>query len=214
MMDFIIDPCLALYLPLHELDGASFMSKDAGGHQCSVTGALWKLNGRWFDRQDDRIDCGSGSALQIATSVTWELWLNPDNLAPRQTIFSNTPYGLEVGSNISNIPAYTNTIGLVRHGVGDGCVAQNGALTTGWHHLVYVKREDGATNELYLDGLSLSLQSNQNFNWASSGTHYLGARGGASQWYGNLIGEARIYHRALTSPEIQQNYIATRWRYQ
>jgi len=28
------------------------------------------------------------------------------------------------------------------------------------------------------------------------------------------VGEARIYSRALTLPEIRHNYLATKWRYQ
>ena len=42
----------------------------------------------------------------------------------------------------------------------------------------------------------------------------IGARDtGSVQNWGGLIGEARIYHRALTLPEVQHNYLATKWRY-
>ena len=58
-MNFIFDPSLVLYLPLYQLDGASFVSKDAHGHLCSVTGALWRPNGRWFDGTDDTIAADS-----------------------------------------------------------------------------------------------------------------------------------------------------------
>ena len=33
-MDYIFDSSVALYLPLCELDGTSFQSKDAYGHMC------------------------------------------------------------------------------------------------------------------------------------------------------------------------------------
>jgi len=55
-MNFVFDPSLELYLPLYELDGSSFMSKDACGHICLVTGALWGSQGRTFDGGDDYID--------------------------------------------------------------------------------------------------------------------------------------------------------------
>ena len=43
-MGFIFDPSLVLYLSLWKLDGDSFMSKDAYGHLCTVTGALYSIN--------------------------------------------------------------------------------------------------------------------------------------------------------------------------
>jgi len=50
--DFIFDPSLVLYLPLYQLDGWAFMSRDAYGHLCSVTGAKWTPQGRDLDEQD------------------------------------------------------------------------------------------------------------------------------------------------------------------
>ena len=64
-MDFIFDPSLVLYLPLYELDGASFMSKDAYGHLCTVTGATWTPRGRSFDGTDDHIALPQ-AAYQVA----------------------------------------------------------------------------------------------------------------------------------------------------
>ena len=43
---FKYDPSLVLYLPLGELDGDKFMSRDAYGHLCAVTGATWTPNSR------------------------------------------------------------------------------------------------------------------------------------------------------------------------
>ena len=70
-MNFIFDPYLVLYLPLYELDGASFMSKDAYGHLCTVIGALWRPNGRYFDGIDDRIDLG---IALLGNANTLEIW--------------------------------------------------------------------------------------------------------------------------------------------
>lgn len=56
---FIYDPECRFYLPLKRLDGNSFMSKDARGHLCTRSGALWGPDGWYFDGADDKIDCGS-----------------------------------------------------------------------------------------------------------------------------------------------------------
>ena len=74
-MDFIFDPSLALYLPLYELDGASFMSKDAYGHSCTAIGALWRPNGRWLDGINDYINCGADTSFDISGTMTLEVWM-------------------------------------------------------------------------------------------------------------------------------------------
>lgn len=53
--EFILDPSLALYLPLYKLDGAKIMSQDAYGQLFTVTGALWQPDGRLFDGSDDML---------------------------------------------------------------------------------------------------------------------------------------------------------------
>ena len=78
-MDFIFDPSMVLYLPLYELDGASFMSKDAYGHLCTVTGALWTSQGRDFDGIDDSITLPT--AFDSLTDLTLEAWLLCNNAA-------------------------------------------------------------------------------------------------------------------------------------
>ena len=76
-MNIIFDPSLVLYLPLYGQDGASFMSQDAGGHLCAVTGALWRPDSRYFDGIDDKINCGHSPALNLTSGVTVEVWFKP-----------------------------------------------------------------------------------------------------------------------------------------
>ncbi len=74
--DFIFDPYLKLYLPLYELDGASFMSRDAYGHLCTVTGAFWTPRGYSFDGGRDYINAGSHSVFTLGTlDWTFEFWV-------------------------------------------------------------------------------------------------------------------------------------------
>src|SRR3972149_6505876 len=71
---FQYDPSCVLYLPLYELDGASFASRDAYGHLCTVTGATWGLQGRTFNGTSDWINCGTSSIL-VPPQITLEFWL-------------------------------------------------------------------------------------------------------------------------------------------
>src|SRR3990172_13167350 len=74
---FIYDPSLVFYVPLYELDGTTFQSKDAYGHLCTVTGALWRPQGRDFDGTDDVISAPDHNALDITGTVTLISWFYP-----------------------------------------------------------------------------------------------------------------------------------------
>jgi len=85
----ITDPNLVLYLPLHRLDGASFMSRDAYGHLCTVTGALWTPQGRSFDAvPDDYITVPDHSVFDISAELTVLVWVKCANLAGGETFLS------------------------------------------------------------------------------------------------------------------------------
>ena len=76
-MDFIVDPSLVLYLPLYKKDGSSFVSGEGYGHLGTVSGALWRPNGRYFDGVDDKINLPDVSPLSPTSQITLEAWFNP-----------------------------------------------------------------------------------------------------------------------------------------
>lgn len=216
-MDFIFDPSLVLYLPLHHLDGASFMSKDAYGHVCSVTGALWRPQGRYFDGLDDRIDCGDKAAFELGTSdYTLEAWVKPVVDGTRRTVFSKYAtdvYGIWIHTD-DKWHAYTYDA----MGGGISTYSIDAAVADRWYHLVaikYPRAVGGAYQDLYIDGEF----DNQNYSGGvadldtSGASLFVGSRN-ALEHFKDTIGEVRIYRRALTPLEIQHNYLATKWRYQ
>ncbi len=210
--DFIRDPSLVLDLPLYKLDGASFMSRDAYGHLCVVTGALWRPQGRDFDGNDDYIDCGGGIGLPIGNSDrTIELWVKPDTLANWTGFFL---YGtLAAGGAIL---FYTGSDGdrllLGRHGLS---VTSSLVLTTGVFQHIVATVSAGDQVNFSLDGQHAGPYTLSGIDTTLNVT-YIGMGGGACDDpnMDGLIGEVRIYSRALTPLEIQHNYLATKWRYQ
>lgn len=61
--------------------GNIIRSQDSIGHLCTVTGALWTSQGRWFDgagAADDLINCGSATVLDnLLTNFTVAAWIKP-----------------------------------------------------------------------------------------------------------------------------------------
>ena len=213
MKNFIYDPSLVLYLPLHMLDGASFMSKDAYGHSCAVTGALWTPQGGSFDGTDDYIGCGNPASLNITDKVTVEAWVNSAGYAgDNRTI---------AGKHYSSYQLAVLNTGEIIFQLGVGGVdkmARTGAgvayIVDGeWYHLAGVYNK--ANVLLYVNNILFTGDAATGDIDTNAYAVEIGRRPGPNDdWWKGLIGEVRIYNRALSSLEIQHNYLASKWRYQ
>lgn len=212
-MDFILDSSLVLYLPLYEPDGNSLMSKDHYGHLATVTGALWTPRGRTFDGVDDIITCGSVSQVNSLTAITIEAWakhtvggvLDVVTLVWKQGVIALG--GGWVAHKAQFYPWTTTgqiTSGASTTSIDDG----------NFHHIAGVY--DGTYIRIYVDGV----QENSNNVGAktletATGLLGVGARDAAPDDYlwAGTIGEIRVYNRALSALEVQQNCLRTKWRY-
>ena len=211
--EVLLDPSLALYLPLHRLDGASFMSKDHYGHLCTNYGSKWQLDGRYFDGVDDYVDCGNAPSLPTgAIDFSVEAWVKTSDSAGGVVMKHS---GGTVGEWL-----YCLADGKLRFGGTQSGKFRDTIATVNdnkWHHMVgIVEHIATGNNNLYeyidaeLDGSLLG------FADIESGTRnvLLGDEGNHSYQLSGLIGEVRIYNRALHPLRIQHNYLATKWRYQ
>ena len=206
-VDFIFDPSLVLYLPLYQLDGASFMSRDGYGHLCTVTGALWTPRGRSFDGSDDYIDCGNNESLDITDAITIEVWVNLNgDSTHREIIFKDY--------NIIRMRVQDNNkiINYATYGGTPGTEEWTSILgTTEWYYIAYTY--DGSFARIFLNAqLDMTPVARTGDLSTTAGALRIGWYASVANFNG-LISEVRIYNRALTPLEIQHNYLATKWRY-
>ena len=229
-MDFILNPNLVLYLPLWKLDGSSFMSKDACGHLCTVTGALWRPQGRYFDGADDKITIPHTTSIDdvFDGGGTLLAWINPDsdgeNNAGR---IANRGAGGTYWAFFTSSEA-TGKVKLTFHfSFAGGAPDQNGywdttstEVTIGTPAMVGVTYNTGAvTNDpiIYVNGESVAITESS----TPTGTRdsdaasdlVIGNTATEVATFDGKIGEFLFYNRALTPQEIQNIYLATRWRY-
>lgn len=220
--NFILGPNLALYLPLHQLDGSSFMSRDAYGHLCTVTGASWRLKGRYFDGVDDYINLNDQfTAVAGSTTKTLIAWANPGK-TDYSTVGRVIMLHRVVGATAFSLVAVGNPAswGLL-YAVGTTTLTLDSgvALTVG--QPVFL----AAT----LDGTNVRLQVNDAVFTASDGgaptmgspdgrmNALIGAIRGSTQFlqlFKGVIGEAYIFSRAFSPLEVERIRLATKWRYQ
>jgi hypothetical protein len=213
-VNHIAETGLVLYLPLYELDGGSFMSGDAYGHLCTVTGVLWGPDGGYFDGVDDKINCGSSSVLNFTSEdFSLEAWVK-------------TP--LEATVDIISRNEYETINGYFLRLVTDGRIAlrthqaevvqttyssTSTAVADTWMHIVGTR--SGAKVKIYKDGTeaSYSTQDTHINPGSYSGDFLVGLQPSGTRAYKGYIGEVRVYNRALAPQEVQRHFLATKWRY-
>ena len=185
------DPSLVLYLPLYKLDGASFMSRDAYGHLATVTGALWRPNGRYFDGVDDHIIVPHHASLDITDAITIEAWCkftfnNYGIYIDKERTTQTTSFGLwHVDSNAIRLLAKDLTTDLV-----DTTAALTEAEHDLWWHVV--GRYDGATLKVFLNGEEKGSANSTGTINTNSDDLWIGEGNNGSLDFEGTIGEVGI----------------------
>ncbi len=209
-----------LWLPLYKMPGTTIKSRDAYGHSCTVTGATYGRQGRTFDGSDDRIAVASGAdtVLDLITAMTYEVWVYPSDGGDDYGRFLSktdaSPYATRVCFLGKELADETNvrwehtdlTDMVLNSGAGD--------MTSGaWNHVVgtYANTPYRA---IYVNGALVANDApTGTVTSTAGGSLWIGALYTTVQNFKGIIGEVRIYNRALSLAEIAHNYNVTNWRY-
>ncbi len=188
--------CLALIL------GVSATGKDLAENQtyCQVAGDACL----WFDGQNDWVDLGNDSSLQMSGNLTVSAWVKLGETNDQKWL------GIAGKINLDNRRGYglgrysTNHFIFLR---GDGSQvwatysAQDYADTE-WHHVAGV--HNGVLGSIYVDG---QLEHSDSHTYHDSGHRAFIGRtyDSISQWFfDGHIDDVRFYARALSSLEINE----------
>jgi len=220
-MDWRYDPNLVLYLPLYELDGASFMSRDAYGHLCTVTGATWGIQGRSFDGVDDYIEIPDAASLNFGTGdFSLETWIYPHSVTEYKLLLGKW-VDWTIGGVAAGYALYTSNDAAFIF-IADGAAQRYGYSAAGtiiintWQHIV-AGRVSGAPF-IHINGVNMSLSLGGAGNFAANIDNAIALRLGweftSTRRFDGVMGEVCVYNRVLTPLEIQRNSPVTKWRYQ
>jgi hypothetical protein len=175
-------------------------------------GLQYKLgNGGYFlsDGTDDALDTPDASNLDIAGNFTVEGWVWWNRHKDYASLLVKGPGG---SGNIFNYCFFFYASNIVC-GFGDGSAFYNVSISTPttntWHHIVGTY--DGSNLRFYLDGILANTSAITATPYQN--TSYLNVIQGDYPIDGR-VANARVYNRALTAAEVQQNYQAEQYRFE
>jgi len=217
----VLERSLVLYLPLGESGGGSFMSGDACGHRCTVTGAVWKPYGYSFDGVDDEILVPHHDAFNFDYNEPFSIlfWFKIADASNTQYLVAKHDaaykgYGV-VFRKTSNVLELN-----LEHDNGSWLqVRGTTALSTGaWYHgaIIYNGSTDASGVAIYINAEAEPLNILKNA--LVSGTQNtvdlrLGQDINGNGDFNGSLSELLVYNRVLAPAEIQRHYLAGKWRY-
>ncbi|MEU6719458.1 LamG-like jellyroll fold domain-containing protein [Nonomuraea sp. NPDC046802] len=190
-------------------EGAGSTIGDASGNANTGTlsGTTWSASGRYgralsFNGSGAYVNVPDSPTLRLTTGMTLEAWLNPASLSGYRTALlkqhaSGLAYGLWASAD-GNRPYAEIATGTDQGLLGTATLPLNT-----WTHVTATY--DGTTLRLYTNGTQVAQR-------AASGVIRADAQplriGGSSLWgeyFAGLIDDVRVYNRALTPAEIQND---------
>ena len=209
MRNIFHDPSLVFYAPLGRLDGASFMSRDAFGHLCTASGALWRPRGMYFDGADDYVDCGNDAGL-LYSMMTIETWLNPSILLASNDVLGKWQLG--VGGYSLSWGGYDDLL-LFIYDSPYYLYAYDVLSVGAWVYVVYTINNSvsGVTVlNVYINGQYVSTGTKSIDVGSTANDLFIGGKGRYGTYFKGFIDEVRVYNRVLSSLEVQRNYLETK----
>jgi concanavalin A-like lectin/glucanase superfamily protein/Big-like domain-containing protein len=192
--------------------GSSVADVSGTGNDGSISGATWTTSGRFgsalsFDGASDMVSIADSPSLDLTAGLTLEAWVNPRSLpsATWRSILlkergSHLSYAMYANSS-TNAPSGHVYIGGDRSARG---TSQIGLGT--WTHLAATF--DGAVVRMYVNGVQVGTRSITGSITTSTGALRLGGNTIWGEWFDGLVDEVRIYNRALSTTEIQDDMTA------
>ncbi len=190
-------------------------SKDSISRSCTITGATWGITGGNFDGVDDFLTIPNAPALNPTAGITLAAWIKP---SANGMIF--TKDGGMAGTRqwqlrLSSGKLYVRLWNSSDTEVG---VTGNTPVTMGvWHYVAVTYNKDTGVNNLilYLNGQADGNGTQTGDIKVTTRVLYLASGEVATSPipFKGTIGEVLIYNRGLTLSEVQNNYLATKWRY-
>jgi|GEM_PF-3663435 len=218
-----------LVLDLHFEENSGNTTYDASGHGNDGTlynGSVSCYNGdcpTWttgkfgsalsFDGENDYVDCGNDTSLDITDEITIEAWVYPlrtginEDFVTKRVADSDAAY-----RSYSLLQRTTNDFQFRIGTETTWGYASTSAVKNQWVHLVGTY--DGSQIIIYKNGIASTPTSFSGDIKVDTSPLYIATLDTSLAMFNGTIDEVRIYNRALSAEEIKQRYEQTRLKYE
>jgi hypothetical protein len=176
-----------------------------------------------YNGTSSQISIADNAALEPGSGDwTMEVWVNQSVSGNDVVLGKFDPGGLTVDVSYSIRTTKTTYYAQIGSGSGSGSTlfvnSTNYVGTIGsWSQIIYVFTNVAAnTLQTFVNGSSIGTVSHSLPSILNTSSNlYIGSynNGEYSQWFDGKIGITRLYNRALTAPEVLQNYNADKSKY-
>lgn len=184
--------------------GTYYVSQTVSGCESSRSAVQINLNASAlnFDGIDDKVNCDTAisTTLSNTNKLTVEAWIKTTRDSSVETIVSNHGNGSSTQFDLRTVNGEFNCfIGFGSYVVTGGTVVPNT-----WQHVAMVF--DGTSVTLYIDGVNVgNTPTPSNYTLPTSVAPIILGYNGYGEIFKGQIDEVRIWNKALTQTEIQNN---------
>ena len=180
-----------------------------GQNTITATSLTYNSDGTFSFNGSSNFLVTPASGIITGNTITIEAWVKTNITGAYKKIFTNDN---AAGIYLSIGPSPYNTyFGVVTSGgTSGGATWTSNISTTSYTHLVGTY--NGSTCTLYVNGVQVAAGSASGNLVTGSNVYISGYQSGSERWNGN-IPAIKVYNRALSAAEVQQNFNALRGRY-
>lgn len=169
-----------------------------------------------FDGVDDYVTVSHNSNINLVDTVSLEAWIKytaTSNTVLIEKSNNNTHYQFQVFNNTQGSGISGELVFMLQSNSNNWVVSGIATNDGNWHHVVGTYNRSMSTAKIYVDGvLRNSNPSISNGPTSNTQPLLIGSRSGAAGFGGSIAG-VKIYNRAISAEEVQQNFNALRGRY-
>jgi PKD repeat protein len=191
-----------------EISGATVVDASGKGNHGTIKEAVRIPTGRYgkalkFDGVNDWVTANDSASLDLSTGLTLEAWVYPQSLTTGgKTVILKEQFGGAVYNLYANedadLPISSFNDGNYRVISGPEQLPVNQ-----WTHLVATY--DLQYQRLYVNGLEVANRRQNGLIQQASGVLRIGGNSMWGEYFQGYIDEVRIYNRALTAMEVNNN---------
>jgi hypothetical protein len=205
---------LVLALGFNETSGTTATDSSGANNPGTITGATRTVSGKYggalnFDGINDLVTVADAASLDLTNGMTLEAWVNPTTINGWETVIlkettGDLVYALYADNNGNDTGGPRRPAAWIRQGSTQYSTAGTSQVATNtWTHLAATYN---ATNlRLFVNGVQVSSIARTGNLGVSGNPLRIGGNNIWSEWFNGLIDEVRVYNRALSAAEIQND---------